>query len=142
MLQEKKIPSTIEAGDDYSDTDSLSEKTLVYLLPMFKELSPQTKRDLFDLFTMGMMSDNIFEKLKTFMEYNPRRARTIDELLEVIELYEAIESHYTAHLDDKKSKADRKLSSESPLRVLKYIMDLSKKVPEYVKDMISNQWFS
>jgi hypothetical protein len=106
---------------------------------MFKDLDPSTKRDLFDFFTMGMMTDNIFEKLKTFMEYNPRQARTIDELLEKIELYEAIEAHYTVHLDDKKSKKDRKLSSESPLRVLKHITDLSKKVPDYVRNSSSNQ---
>jgi hypothetical protein len=65
---------------------------------------------------------------------------TLDELLKAIELYESIESHFNGHFEDK--KLERKLSSDSPLRILKHLVDLSKKVPPFVRERSNNQWFS
>jgi len=137
MLQQKKIPSGFDMGTDYSDIKSLKERTLDYLLPLIPEMF---RRDTFDFFTMAIFSPKVSLDLDRWRTLNVRKLSTIDELLEAIELYESIESHFNAHFEDK--KVERKFSSESPLRILSHLVDLSKKVPPYVKDSSCNQWFS
>lgn len=140
MLQRKPIPSTLNQGKDYLDVTNINEKTLLYLLPNFSGYPDNIKRDIFDFFTMVLVTREIHNKILKWQEFNPRQAKTIDELLSAIELYESIESHFTVHLMDK--TIDRKLSSDSPLRVLKHLVDLAKRVPPFVRDRSANQWFS
>lgn len=183
MLKQKKLPSTINPGSDYSDVSNISERTLVMLLPFFSSLPKHLKRDLFDFFTMGMLTSEINKKLKEWGEVDPRSFKTIDDAIKAITLFEDIESHYTSHfLDDLYfCKTDRKVlltleevyqkeghlydndsglpeslkgkylrntqenrmrklkfGHESPLRILGYLQDLSKKVPPFVRDSSKN----
>jgi hypothetical protein len=179
MLKQKKIPSTIEFGADYSDVNSISERSLVMLLPSFSLFPDHLKRDLFDFFTMGMLTEEINRKLQEWDEVDPRSFKTTDDAIKAITLYEDIESHYTSHFSDElyflksnrkvlytleeifekenlifesnhelpdslKSKyllntaenrvRKLKFGRESPLRILGYLVDLSKRVPPFVRD--------
>jgi hypothetical protein len=137
MLKQRKLPSTMNSGLDYSDVTNISERTLEVLLPMFSSLPGHLKRDLFDFFTMGMLTKEINLKLKDWVEVDARSFKTIDDAIKAIQLYDDIESHYTSHFLDKKRVA--KFGHESPLRVLGYLQDLSKKVPPFVRDA-SKKW--
>jgi hypothetical protein len=101
MLKQKKVPSTLNTGTDYSDVDNISERTLVILLPMFPSLPKHLKRDLFDFFTMGMLTKEINHKMIEWGQVNPRSFKVVDDAIKAITLFEDIESHYTSHsLDD------------------------------------------
>jgi hypothetical protein len=140
MLKQKALPSGFSQGSDYSDLKSLKERTLLYLLPDFRFYPNFLMRDLFDFYIMMIFDQKTLSNIEKFKGINPRKINDLDELLNAIELFESIESKFNAHFGDK--KVERKLSSESPLRVLKHLVDLSKKVPPFVRERSSNQWFS
>jgi superfamily I DNA/RNA helicase len=88
---------------------------------------------------MGLETKEIRQKQIKWEEFNPRHAN-LDELLDAIQLYEDIESHFKAHFLDK--KPELKLGVDSPLRILKHLTDLSKRVPPFVRDASHSWWFS
>jgi hypothetical protein len=63
MLKQKKLPSTLVHGTDYADTSTLEETSLLMLLPNFPNYPGNIKRDLFDFFTMGMLTSEIVRKI-------------------------------------------------------------------------------
>lgn len=107
----------------------VTEVTNRELLPFYDQLPDHYQKDLYDYFAFALCNKTVDEKLCRWYDLDIRRLRTLDEFLEAIMLYQSIVAHFSAHLDSKDSKELK----ESPLKVLTYLTDLSKKVPDFVK---------
>lgn len=113
------------------------EKTLCYILADYSSI-PDEIRELYVLepFTQLFWNSKLRHLVVRWNDINIRRLSTIDEMVEALEIADAISSHFSAHLKDEKiSKAEklRGLTDDSPLRILKYVVDLAKVVPPFVK---------
>jgi len=124
-----------------------AEETLKEILPNYHLIPGEPgswvtaglKKDLFDFFTACMVNRTVQQKLNEWHDIDIRRLDSLEEYIHAIMLYQSIVAHFSAHLGPKKAKV---FKEESPLKVLTYISDLSKSVPDFVKRKSVNSWFS
>lgn len=89
-------------------------------------ISDSLKQDLSDFFSMALVNNSIDAKIGKFRAINPHGIRSIDELIEALELYDGIRSHFESHLLDKK----KDFEVDSPLKILGYLKDITKTMPD------------
>jgi len=119
--------------------DRVCEVTLCALLPNYDKIPYSIRKDLYDFFSMALCNKDVSRKIIEWYSIDIRKLKTLDEFLNAILLYQSIVAHFSSHLDPKDSF---EFDKESPLKVLSYLTDLSKSVPDFVKQRQVNDWFS
>jgi hypothetical protein len=117
----------------------VTEITTCAMLPNYHLIPSDIRKDIYDFFAFALCNKTADAMLTRWYDLDIRRLRTLDEFLEAVMLYQSIVAHFSAHLDP---KVKREMDIESPLKVLTYLTDLSKSVPDFVKHRSVDSWFS
>jgi len=117
----------------------VTEITSCAILPNYHLIPSDIRKDIYDFFAFALCNRSTDAKLIKWYDVDIRKLRTLDEFLDAVMLYQSIVAHFSAHLDP---KVRREFDIESPLKVLTYLTDLSKTVPDFVKYRSVDSWFS
>nr|UPW42258.1 MAG: putative RNA dependent RNA polymerase [Yunnan mito-like virus 54] len=126
----KKLAMAKHTWSEYSfNQDKEALKMLSLMLPDVDLLPEKDLKDLHDFFTMGFVNKSLRRDLKDWYSLDLRHLRTLDDHVSALQLYKSI----VAHFEPVRSDTDRKFDVESPLKVLTYIQDISKSLPDFAK---------